>query len=72
MSYIIVGDTKEYKGCLVYLIGGDKSLAERTLQRMLNNPTEGDRKLLETHTNLRVTEEAHGWWDDEYKYLSTM
>ena len=52
-----------YKDCLV-CIGGTYEKAENTLNRMLNNPTENDRKLMVGHTNLRIkyVPENDCWW----------
>lgn len=66
IEYIIVGDTKEYTGCLVYVIGSTSfEEAEQELNRMLNNPTENDKKLMEGHTNLRIKEvdKKDCWWN---------
>lgn len=72
MNYIIAGDTEEHKDVLVYVIAGDRELAEKTLNRMLTNPTPGDLKILKTHTNLRIEETEGGFWNDEYQFLATM
>lgn len=53
-DYIIIGDTKNYKNCLVYVCGTDLEYAEEVLNGMLNNPTEQDKKIIETHSNLRI------------------
>lgn len=65
MEYIIVGDTKEFKGCLIYTCGASKEHAEEVLHRMLNNPNEQDKKELEEHTNVRIAEEKDEdcWWN---------
>lgn len=67
-EYIIVGDTKDYAECLVYVCGGDRSVAEEYLQRILTNPTDTDKKITEGMTNLRVVEapEKEQWWNDPY------
>ena len=54
--FIIVGDTDQYEGCLVCTCGGDKLNAEAVLERMKNNPTENDKRIIEGHTNLRIKE----------------
>jgi hypothetical protein len=65
MEYIIIGDTKDYSECLV-CVCGSKEYAEEVLQRMLNNPNENDKALIEGHTNLRIkaVEEKDCWWND--------
>jgi hypothetical protein len=64
--YIIVGDTDQYEDCLVCAIHGGRDHAEDVLERMLNNPTENDKKLMEGHKNLRVKEtvQKNCWWDN--------
>ena len=65
-EYIIIGDTDEYKDCLVCLCGTSLKHAENVLYRMLNNPTENDKKLMERHRNFRIKEVADKdcWWRD--------
>lgn len=67
-EYIIVGDTEKYNGCLVYTCGTDKSFAEQVLTKMLTAPTEQDKKVMETHSNLRVEEiqPEYCWWNDSF------
>lgn len=64
MEYVIVGDTKEYEGCLV-CICGTKENAEECLHRMLTNPNDNDKKLIEGHTNLRIdtVKDDDCWWN---------
>ena len=66
MEYIIVGDTTRYNDCLVCSCGTSKSHAEAVLNRMLNDPTENDKKLIEGHANLRIetTSSEDAWWND--------
>ena len=68
-EYIIVGDTKNYKGCLVYLAGNSLDLANQVLERMQNNPTDNDKRLMVGHTNLRVEEvkPEDCWWKDGFE-----
>lgn len=63
-EYIIIGDTEQYKGCLIYLCGGSLEHAQEVLRRMLNNPTEDDKKSMKRHTNFRIKEVAEKdcWW----------
>jgi len=65
-EYIIVGDTAEYKDCLVYVCGTNRSWAEKVLHRMLTAPDERDKEILKTHSNLRVKEvlAEDCWWRD--------
>lgn len=64
-EYIIVGDTKEFKGCLIYTCGTSKEHAEEVLNKMLTNPSEQDKKVLEEHSNVRIAEEEseNCWWN---------
>lgn len=64
MSYVIAGDTENYKGCLVYACGESYEHAENVLRRMLSNPTENDKIMMQGHINLRVEEvpEEDCWW----------
>ena len=66
VKYIIAGDTEQYKGCLILSCGSDKEQAEATLERMLSDPTENDKKLMEGHTNIRIeeTDKKDCWWED--------
>lgn len=63
-EYVIVGDTKDYKGCLVCLCGCSIEHAKNTLSRMLSNPNDNDKKIIEGHTNLRIKtiKEEDCWW----------
>lgn len=67
-EYIIVGDTKSYKGCLVTVVRGDRHAAEKVLERMLYAPTENDLLLMKGHKNLRIeeVEEKDQWWNDPF------
>ena len=62
-DYVIVGDTEMFEDCLI-CIGGTYEDAEKTLNRMLNNPNENDKRLMAGHTNLRIklAEEKDCWW----------
>lgn len=65
-QYIIIGDTKKYKDCLIYVIGENYERAKEVLNRILTNPEEHDKHMLETHTNIRISsiniEDC--WWED--------
>lgn len=62
-DFIIIGDTKEFKDCLVYVCS-TKELAEENLYRILNNPNENDKKIMKGHTNFRIKEVPYKdcWW----------
>ena len=63
-NYVIAGDTKNYKGCLVCVCGKSYEHAEKVLHRMLNNPTKNDKRLIAGHSNLRIEQvsEKDCWW----------
>lgn len=63
-DYVIVGDTVEYKNCLVCVVGTYEN-AEQRLNRILNNPDANDKKLMVKYTNLRIefVEESDCWWN---------
>lgn len=63
MEYIIIGDTQNFKGCLIYVCSTNRAHAEKVLDRMLNNPNEQDLKVLQTHTNIRISEAEDCWWN---------
>ena len=64
-EYIIIGDTERYEDCLVCLCGNSFEHAQEILYRMLNNPTENDKRMMERHTNFRIKEvvEKDCWWN---------
>lgn len=69
IEYSIIGDTKNYKGCLVKVIkGGTLEQAQEVLERMINAPTDNDKILMEGHFNLRIEEvpEKDQWWNDPF------
>lgn len=63
-DYVIVGDTERFEGCLVRIAGSKYERAEEILNRMLNNPTEDDERLMVGHTNFKIefVEEKDCWW----------
>lgn len=65
-EYIIVGDTENYKDCLIAVCGADKEHAETVLERMKENPTDNDKLITKGHTNLRIEEitPEYCWWND--------
>ena len=64
-DYIIIGDTDRYNDCLV-CVAGTIERANEVLNRMLNNPTEHDKRMMSGHTNFRIkfVEEKYCWWND--------
>ena len=62
-DYVIIGDTKNYKDCLI-CVCGTPDRANEVLDRMLNNPNNNDKRLMQGHHNLRVAEvpKADCWW----------
>lgn len=62
-DYVIAGDTDQYEGCLV-CVCGTMDHASDVLHRMLTNPTDNDKRLMEGHYNLRIEEvpEKDCWW----------
>lgn len=65
MEYIISGDTESFKNCLVLVCGSSKTNAEEALKRLLNNPTDNDKRLIKDHKNLRIEEvpDKECWWN---------
>lgn len=63
-DYIIEGDTERFEGCLICVAGNTKEYAEKLLNRMLTNPTENDKRLMNGHRNLRIKEvpAEKCWW----------
>ena len=63
--YIIVGDAGKYEGCLIRSCAS-KDNAEQTLERMLSDPTDNDKKMMEGHTNIRIEEVTSDkcWWEE--------
>lgn len=63
-DYIIVGDTERFDDCLICVAGKTKESAEETLNRMMTNPTENDKRLMFGHRNLRIKEvpAEECWW----------
>jgi hypothetical protein len=63
-EYIIKGDTEVITDCLVCVCGTLEN-AQRCLERMINNPSENDKRLIARHTNLRIEEVAEKdcWWN---------
>lgn len=66
MEYIIVGDTAEYKECLVYTCGKSKERAKEVLSRMLTNPDENDKLVMRGMFNFKIktVEDEDCWWND--------
>ena len=68
MEYIIVGDTKNYEGCLICTCGNNKEFAEKVLVELRNPTNEMDKKRVEGHFNLRIEEVNSNecWWNDPF------
>ena len=64
-DFIIVGDTDRGE-CLVFVAGRTKERANEVLDRMLNNPTENDKRIMAGHSNFRIKEipAKDCWWRD--------
>lgn len=64
-EYVIVGDTENYKGCIVYVCGVSEDRANEVLYRMMNNPTENDKVISKGHRNLRIERvpKEDCWWN---------
>lgn len=65
-EYLIVGDTKNHKDCLIYRCGNNQEYAERVLDRLLNNPNDNDKFASKGHFNIRLKEvnSSECWWND--------
>ena len=65
-EYIIVGDTENYKDCLIVVCGANEEHAETVLKRITENPTNNDKLLIRGHTNIRIEEVTpeNCWWND--------
>ena len=68
MEYTIIGDTKKYGPCLIYVCGKKRETAERVLDRMMNHPDEIDLMSMKGVTNIRINEveEKQAWWNDPF------
>lgn len=67
IEYVVIGDTENYKNCLVALLGAcTKEEADNKLSQMICNPDDHDKQLMEGHHNFRVVEvpEKEQWWHD--------
>lgn len=65
-EYNIIGDTKDYKGCLIMACGKSEERAKETLNRLLINPTESDKMMMKEHTNIRIEKVGDDkcWWNE--------
>lgn len=61
VNKIITGMTKTHGRCLACICGEN---AEKELERMINSPTENDKRIIGTMTDLRIdeVEEKDCWW----------
>ena len=66
MEYLIVGDTKNYKDCLIYRCGDNRENAEKILNRLLNNPSNDDKIVSKGHFNIKIKkiDDSECWWND--------
>ena len=67
-SYMVVGDTKEYKGVLVTVLLNSKTQAEADayLENKLADPDEAFAEYMKDYKNLRIGYEEHPWWEDPF------
>lgn len=65
-EYNIVGDTKDYKGCLIATCGKSKERANEVLRHLLANPSENEKMMMKGYTNLRIEKIDGGkcWWNE--------
>jgi hypothetical protein len=65
-EYLIVGDTKNHKDCLIYRCGNSREDAEKVFDRLLNNPNNNDKFVSKGHFNIRIeeTNSSDCWWND--------
>lgn len=65
-EYNIVGDTKNYKACLILACGKSEERAKEVLNRLLANPPENERMMMKGYTNLRIekTDCCKCWWNE--------
>ena len=66
MEYLIVGDTKNYKDCLIYRCGDNRENAEKILNRLLNIPSNDDKIVSKGHFNIKIKkiDDSECWWND--------
>ena len=58
-EYIVVGDYKQFKNCLIYVCGHDAENAQRAFEKAMLLPE------FEAYTNIHIEEVEPGerWWD---------
>ena len=64
-EYVIVGDTKEYKGCLIYCCGNSKEATEKTLNEVLSKKRYTDEF---TNIRIRTVPKEDCWWNDKSNF----
>lgn len=67
MQYIVKGDSEKFDDVLVFVIGHcTKEYAEGVLERMINNPTKNDKRIMKNMRNFRIkeVEENDCWWNE--------
>lgn len=64
-EYVIVGDTKEYEGCLIYCCNNSKIIAEKRLEEILAN-----KKYTNEFKNIRIeiVSKKDCWWNDKSNF----
>lgn len=65
-DYYIVGDNEYGKECLVVPCGKDEKFAEQKLKRMLEDPTENEKRWMGNLKNIRIASDDSEkcWWND--------
>ena len=69
MQYVIVGDTNEFKGALIKVVGKvSLEEANKRLFDILNNPSDNDKKILSMteykNIHLDTVEDKDCWWNN--------
>lgn len=64
-EYIIVGDTKDYKGCLIMTCGKSEERAKEVLNRLLTNLSDSGKMMIKGYENIRIekTDSDGCWWN---------
>ena len=63
-DWIIIGDIDKYQGCLIATCGKNLDNAEKSLNRMIKDPNDNDKRLIEGYKNLRLklVKPDDCWW----------
>lgn len=64
-EYVIVGDTKEYEGCLIYCCGNSKEATKKTLNEVLS-----EKRYTDEFTNIRIetVPKEDCWWNNKLNF----